>query len=77
METHKENYSFYLFSELVNIFDKKEIMKQPYDIQHEKKQTLYIEYLNSPFNTDKGEYECIIDFLNNKVKENEQKKVSI
>jgi hypothetical protein len=70
----QENYSFYLFSELVNIYDNQQITLQPYDIQYEVKQKLYIEYLNSPFNKDKGEYECIIDFLENKVKENKQKK---
>ncbi|MGI9143074.1 MAG: hypothetical protein ACR2IJ_07765 [Fluviibacter sp.] len=74
MERHKENYSFYLFSELVNIFDEYQINKQPYDIQFEYKEALYIEYLNSPYNKDKGEYECITDFLTNKVKENKQKK---
>jgi len=60
------NYSMYLFSCLLKIYDKK-FSELEYDLQFEQLPVLYGEYDSSEFNTaDKGEYECILDYLKDK-----------
>ena len=60
------NYSMYLFSCLLKIYDKK-FSELEYDLQFEQLPVLYGEYDSSEFNTaDKGEYECILAYLKDK-----------
>jgi hypothetical protein len=60
------NYSQYLFSCLLKIYDKK-FSELEYDLQFEQLPVLYGEYDSSEFNTaDKGEYECILAYLKDK-----------
>lgn len=60
------NYSVYLFSCLLKIYDKK-FSELEYDLQFEQLPVLYGEYDSSEFNTaDKGEYECILAYLKDK-----------
>lgn len=59
----KSNYSFFLFCQLYNVIHPNET---PYDILFEELQSLYSQYEGSLYNdSDKGEYECMTDFLNN------------
>ena len=56
------NYSFFLFSQLYNVIHPNET---PYDRLFEELQDLYLQYEESLYNdSDKGEYECMTDFLN-------------
>lgn len=58
----RENYSFFLFSHLYNVIHPNET---PYDILFEELQELYSDFEESLYNDpDKGEYECMVDFLN-------------
>ena len=56
------NYSFFLFTQLYNVIHPNET---PYDRLFEELQYLYLQYEESLYNdSDKGEYECMTDFLN-------------
>jgi len=56
------NYSFFLFSKLYDATYPNEL---PYDQLFVDLQELYLDYQESIYNDpDKGEYECIVDFLN-------------
>ena len=60
------NYSEYLFSCLLKIYDK-EFEQMEYDLQFEEAPLRYADFEKSSFNVDtKGEYECILDYLTNK-----------
>ena len=60
------NYSMYLFSCLLKIYDK-EFSELEYDLQFEQLPILYGEYESSKFDDPlKGEYECILDYLKDK-----------
>jgi hypothetical protein len=60
------NYSQYLFSCLLKIYDK-EFSELEYDLQFEQLPTLYGEYESSKFDDPlKGEYECILAYLKDK-----------
>jgi hypothetical protein len=60
------NYSQYLFSCLVKLFDE-EFEQMPYDVQFDATIDEYEIFENSKFNDgNKGEYECIVDYLNDK-----------
>ena len=60
------NYNEYLFSCLLKIYDK-EFEQIEYDLQFEKIGGLYSEFTQSKFDVDtKGEYECIIEYLEDK-----------
>ena len=60
------NYSMYLFSCLLKIYDKK-FSELEYDFQFEQLPVLYGEYESSKFDDPlKGEYECILDYLKDK-----------
>jgi len=63
------NYNYYLFSCLLKIYDK-EFAQTEYDLQFQRIPKLYEAFASSKFNdTNKGEYECIIDYLTNKYKQ--------
>lgn len=56
-------YSFYLFCKLRDIMLPNEL---PYDITFDNDIELYNIFLNSKFNNENvGEYECIVNFLQN------------
>jgi hypothetical protein len=60
------NYSQYLFSCLLKIYDKK-FSELEYDLQFEQLPILYGEYESSKFDDPlKGEYECILAYLKDK-----------
>lgn len=71
----KQNYDFFLFENLIkesgliaNLVDLE------YDYQFEMLESLYDEYDNSRFNSDKkGAYDCIKDFIDHKLREKEKK----
>ena len=64
------DYSMYLFSNLIKYYDA-EFEELPYDEQWDSLPTLYEGYDNSKFNVDtKGEYECMIDYLQEKYPRN-------
>lgn len=62
-----DGYSIFLMVELaraLNVIDR----KLEYDLTWEKAQDLYTDFEGSDYNdSDKGEYECIEDFLENEV----------
>lgn len=61
------NYNEYLFSCLLKIYDKK-FKELEYDLQYEDIGKLYLQFAESKFNINtKSEYECIIDYLKNKI----------
>lgn len=56
------DYSFFLFSQLYNVIHPNET---PYDSLFKELKELFLDYQESLFNDpDKGEYECMVDFLN-------------
>jgi hypothetical protein len=58
----KNDYSFFLFSQLYSAIHPNET---PYDRLFEEVQELFYDYEESLYNdTDRGEYECMVDFLN-------------
>jgi hypothetical protein len=58
----KNDYSFFLFSQLYSVIHPNET---PYDLLFEEVQNLFYDYEESLYNdTDRGEYECMVDFLN-------------
>ena len=60
------NYSQYLFSCLFKLFDE-EFEQMPYDSQFNEAMYEYSIFEGSKFNDgNKGEYECIVDYLNDK-----------
>jgi hypothetical protein len=60
------NYSQYLFSCLLKIYDK-EFSELEYDRQFEQLPTLYGEFQSSNFDDPlKGEYDCILAYLKDK-----------
>lgn len=60
-------YNEYLFSCLLKIYDK-EFEQMEYDLQYERIAQRYLGFTQSKFNVDtKGEYECIIDYLKDKM----------
>lgn len=60
------NYSMYLFSCLLKIYDK-EFSELEYDLQFEQLPVLYGEFQSSNFDEPlKGEYECILAYLKDK-----------
>ena len=66
------NYSLYLFSNLVKFFDK-EFNELPYDEQWDFLPGMYIQFRLSKFNViDKGEYDCITDYLEDREKEKDK-----
>lgn len=62
-----DGYNIFLMVELargLNVIDR----KLEYDLTWKKAQDLYIDFEGSDYNdSDKGEYECIEDFLENEV----------
>lgn len=70
-KTLADYYSFYLFAELIKLYDE-DIVNMEYDLQFHYILELYDEYEQSKYNVDtKGEYECILNFLDNKYKQNQ------
>ena len=60
------NYSEYLFSCLLKIYDKN-FAELEYDLQYEKLAQRYLGFTQSKFDVDtKGEYECMIEYLEDK-----------
>jgi hypothetical protein len=60
------NYNVYLFICLLKLYDK-EFNELEYDLQFHNAPKLYEDFFKSSFNdTSKGEYECIIAYLNDK-----------
>ena len=60
------NYNEYLFSCLLKIYDK-EFEQMEYDLQFEKIAQRYLGFTQSKFDVDtKSEYDCIIDYLEDK-----------
>jgi len=60
------NYNEYLFSCLLKIYDK-EFEQMEYDLQYERIAQRYLGFSQSKFNVDtKGEYECMIEYLEDK-----------
>ena len=60
------NYNEYLFSCLLKIYDK-EFEQMEYDLQYEKIAQRYLGFTQSKFDVDtKGEYECMIEYLEDK-----------
>lgn len=60
------NYNEYLFSCLLKKYDK-EFEQMEYDLQFFRIAQHYIGFTQSRFNVDtKGEYECIVEYLENK-----------
>lgn len=58
----KNNYSFFLFCQLYNVIHPNET---PYDILFNELEDLFYDYEESLYNNpDKGEYECMEEFLN-------------
>lgn len=58
----KNNYSFFLFCQLYNVIHPNET---PYDVLFNELEELYCDYEESLYNdSDKGEYECMVEFLN-------------
>jgi len=68
-ETESEDaYQIYLFLQLIQCFNK-DFAELPYDIQFEEGCELLKEYENSIYNNDnKSEYDCMVEFLNDKYK---------
>ena len=64
MKKYKENYDFYLFSQLCS---NAEIDLEPYDVQFEIKEELFNEFMPSIYNdANENLYECIVNFLEHK-----------
>ena len=64
MKKYKENYDFYLFSQLCS---NAEIDSEPYDVQFEIKEELFNEFMPSIYNdANKNLYECIVKFVEDK-----------
>ena len=62
------NYSVYLYSNLLKLYDK-DFETLEYDLQYKMIPDLYKAFEESTFNDpNKGEYECIINWLNNQYK---------
>ena len=62
------NYNQYLYSCLLKLYDKN-FAELEYDLQFELLPTLYKSFEESTFNDpNKGEYECIINYLTNQYK---------
>ena len=60
------NYSVYLFSCLLKIYDK-EFEQMEYDLQFERIAQRYLGFTQSKFDDDtKPQYECIIEYLEDK-----------
>lgn len=60
------NYNYYLFSCLLKIYDK-EFEQLEYDLQYQRIPKLYEAFAMSKFNdTNKSEYDCIIEYLKDK-----------
>ena len=63
------DYNLYLFSNLVKLYDK-EFEELPYDEQFDRLPTMYDDFCDSNFNVyNKSEYDCIIDYLTYKHKD--------
>lgn len=61
-----EYYSFFLFSKLFDLFND---THTPYDELYEEVMAMYQDYVHSEFNDEfKPEYECMVDYLSNKVR---------
>jgi hypothetical protein len=57
-------YQEYLFAQLLAVYDE-EFKEMPYDDQYESVPQLYEDFFNSKFNDPlKGEYDCIVNYLN-------------
>lgn len=62
------NYNLFLFNELLRLFNN-ELYEQEYDRLFDDVNELFNDYNNSVFSLQfKSEYECIIDYLNDKYK---------
>jgi hypothetical protein len=62
------NYSEYLFSQLLSLYDI-EFSELAYDIQFSEAMVLYSQFEKSNFNVDiLSEYDCIINYLSNTYK---------
>lgn len=62
------DYSQYLFSCLLKLFDS-EFEQMEYDIQYAITISEYEKFENSPYNDEnRGEYECIVEYLTDKYK---------
>jgi len=63
---YERTYQIYLFLQLLLCYNE-ELAKEPYDTQFEDGCELLEEYENSIYNNDhKSEYDCMVEFLNNK-----------
>jgi hypothetical protein len=59
----RDSYSFFLFSQLYSVTYPND--STPYDMLFEELQELHSDFEESLYNDpDKGEYECMVDFLN-------------
>jgi hypothetical protein len=62
------NYSQYLFSQLLSLYDIN-FAELPYDIQFGEAMEIYNQFEKSNFNVDiLSEYDCIINYLSNTYK---------
>ena len=62
------DYQMYLYSNLLKLYDKN-FAELEYDLQFELIPTLYKTFAESNYNNpDRGEYDCITDFLTNQYK---------
>jgi len=60
------NYNLFLFNELLRLFNN-ELYEQEYDRLFDDVNELFKDYNHSTFSLQfKSEYECIIDYLNDK-----------
>ena len=60
------NYQVYLFSCLLKKYDK-EFEEMEYDLQFEEAPFRYADFEKSSFNvSEKGEYDCMVEYLENK-----------
>lgn len=60
------NYQVYLFSCLLKKYDK-EFEEMEYDLQYDEAPLVYADFVKSSFNvSEKGEYDCMVEYLENK-----------
>lgn len=69
------DYSFYLFTKLHDVLYQSDA---PYDEQFDYLEFRYEKYYKSKYNDpNKGEYECMVDFLKNNAPEEEEDYLSL
>ena len=71
------NYNFFLFTELLRLFDKP-LFEKEYDILFGDIQGIFEEYSNSHFTMqNKSEYDCMHDFLTERYKNTNQEEKDV